>query len=105
MHVTTVEGDRYLDLMSTVSRASSLGYTQEPIARAVYEQLGRLHYGGCGASQADVTIELAARLAELAPGELSAVRSPAAAPRPTRSRSSSRGSTTRLAASSRAPTR
>ncbi len=73
VHVTTIEGDRYLDLMSTVSRASSLGYTQEPIARAVYEQLGRLHYGGCGASQADVTIELAARLAELAPGALSAV--------------------------------
>ena len=73
VHVKTVEGDRYLDLMSTVSRASSLGYSQERIARAVYEQLGRLHYGGCGASQADVTIELAARLAELAPGDLSAV--------------------------------
>ncbi len=73
VHVKTIEGDRYLDLMSTVSRASSLGYSQERIARAVYEQLGRLHYGGCGASQADVTIELAARLAELAPGDLSAV--------------------------------
>jgi len=73
VHVRTIEGDWYLDLMSTVSRASSLGYSQEPIARAVYDQLSRLHYGGCAASQADVTIELAARLADLAPGDLSAV--------------------------------
>lgn len=73
VHVRTIEGNRYLDLMSTTSRASNLGYSQEPIARAVFDQLGRLHYGGCGASQADVTIELAARLADLAPGDLSAV--------------------------------
>ena len=40
VRVTTVEGDGYLDLMSTVSRASCLGYGEERIARAVYEQLG-----------------------------------------------------------------
>jgi adenosylmethionine-8-amino-7-oxononanoate aminotransferase len=71
VRVRTIEGDEYIDLMSTTSRASTLGYSQERIARAVYEQLGRLHYGGTAGSQADVTIELAARLAELAPGDLS----------------------------------
>jgi adenosylmethionine-8-amino-7-oxononanoate aminotransferase len=72
VRVRTVEGTEYLDLMSTVSRASALGYGQERIARAVYEQLQRLHYGGTAFSQADVTIELAARLADLAPGRLTA---------------------------------
>jgi len=72
VRVRTVDGTEYLDLMSTVSRASALGYGQERIAQAVYEQLGRLHYGGTAASQADVTIELAARIAELAPGRLTA---------------------------------
>ena len=72
VRVRTVDGTEYLDLMSTVSRASALGYGQERIARAVYEQLTRLHYGGTAASQADVTIELAARIADLAPGRLTA---------------------------------
>jgi putrescine---pyruvate transaminase len=71
VHVRSIDGDRYLDLMSTNSRAASLGYGQESIARAVCEQLGRLHYAGCGPFQADVTIELAMRLAELTPGRLS----------------------------------
>jgi adenosylmethionine-8-amino-7-oxononanoate aminotransferase len=70
--VRTVEGEELLDLMSTVSRASSLGYGEERIARAVYEQLRRLHYGGTAFSQADVTIALAERIAELAPGDLTA---------------------------------
>jgi adenosylmethionine-8-amino-7-oxononanoate aminotransferase len=72
VRVRTVDGTEYLDLMSTVSRASALGYGQERIARAVYEQLTRLHYGGTAHSQADVTIELAQRIAELAPGDLTA---------------------------------
>jgi putrescine---pyruvate transaminase len=72
VRVRTVDGDEYLDLMSTVSRASSLGYGEERIARAVYDQLRRLHYGGTAYSQADVTIELAERIAELAPGNLTA---------------------------------
>ncbi|MFL5825170.1 MAG: aspartate aminotransferase family protein [Thermoleophilaceae bacterium] len=72
VRVRTIEGDEYLDLMSTVSRASSFGYGEERIARAVYEQLRRLHYGGTAHSQADVTIELAERLAGIAPGDLTA---------------------------------
>ena len=95
VHVTTVEGERYLDLMSTVSRASSLGYSQERIARAVYEQLGRLHYGGCGASQADVTSSWPPGWRSWHRATCPRSRSPAAAPRRTRWPSSSRVSTTR----------
>jgi putrescine---pyruvate transaminase len=72
VRVRTAEGSEYLDLMSTVSRASSLGYGDERIAQAVYDQLRRLHYGGTAHSQADVTIELARRIAALAPGDLTA---------------------------------
>jgi putrescine---pyruvate transaminase len=72
VRVRDADGSEYLDLMSTTSRASSLGYSQDRIAAAVYDQLTRLHYGGTHASQADVTIELAAKLAELAPGDLNA---------------------------------
>jgi putrescine---pyruvate transaminase len=72
VRVRTVDGTEYLDLMSTVSRASALGYGEQRIARAVHEQLGRLHYGGTAGSQADVTIELAQRIAGLAPGDLTA---------------------------------
>jgi len=72
VRVKTAEGSEYLDLMSTVSRASSLGYGEERIADAVYQQLRRLHYGGTAFSQADITLQLAERIAELAPGDLTA---------------------------------
>ena len=39
-------GRVYLDMMSSHTRANSLGYGNDEIARAVYEQLGRLHYVG-----------------------------------------------------------
>jgi adenosylmethionine-8-amino-7-oxononanoate aminotransferase len=72
VRVQAADGTEYLDLMSTVSRASALGYGEERIASAVYEQLRRLHYGGTAYSQADITLELAERVAGLAPGELTA---------------------------------
>jgi putrescine aminotransferase len=72
VRVRTIEGDELLDLTSTVSRASALGYRQEAIAEAVQRQLYKLHYGGTAYSQADVTIELAAELARRTPGELTA---------------------------------
>lgn len=70
--VRTVDGDEYIDLMSTVSRASTLGYGEKRIIDAVGHQLNRLHYGGTAKFQADVTIELAAKLAGIAPGDLEA---------------------------------
>ncbi len=72
VRVRTVDGDQYLDLMSTTARVSTLGYGNERMVDAVASQLRTLHYGGTAKFQADVTIELAERLAGLAPGELSA---------------------------------
>ena len=65
-----VDGNQYLDMTSSWTRASSLGYGQKEIAQAVFDQLVKLHYAGTVAHQVDTTIELAAKLAELAPGRL-----------------------------------
>ncbi len=64
------EGRTFLDMMSTHTRAASLGYGNEEIARAMYEQARTLHYIGTGALLAPPTVRLAAKLAELAPGSL-----------------------------------
>lgn len=48
-----------------------MGYGDERIAKAIYDQLLVLHYAGTVANLADVTVRLAAKIAELAPGELS----------------------------------
>ena len=72
MEITDAAGKTYLDMMSTQTRASSLGYGQERIARAIYDQLMSLHYAGTFANVAEVTIRLSARIAGLAPGSLSA---------------------------------
>lgn len=68
--VRDVHGKSYLDLTGNISRVSSLGWGRESIAQAVYGQLQRLHYAGQGEYQADVVFELAAKLADLTPGEL-----------------------------------
>src|SRR5689334_527303 len=55
-----VDGNEYLDMMGSGTRATSLGYGQEEIARAVYNQMVELHYVGTVSNQADTVIELAA---------------------------------------------
>lgn len=70
--VTDIMGRTYLDLSSSVSRASALGYGVEAVAAAVQDQLRKLHYAGQGEFQADVVFSLAAKLRELTPGELGA---------------------------------
>jgi putrescine---pyruvate transaminase len=72
VRVKDVDGVELLDLMSTGSRASNLGYRNERMAAAIHEQMLRLHYGGAAATQSAITLELAAKLAELAPGSLTA---------------------------------
>jgi adenosylmethionine-8-amino-7-oxononanoate aminotransferase len=67
------EGRVYLDMMSSHTRANSLGYGNEEIARAVYEQLSRLHYVGTYDNFVAPAVILAAKLADLAPGSLSHV--------------------------------
>jgi putrescine aminotransferase len=69
-YLTDVDGNEYLDMMSSHTRASSLGYGNDEIARAMYEQARTLHYVGTAAYLAAPTIQLAIRLAALAPGRL-----------------------------------
>ncbi|MFP6777689.1 MAG: aspartate aminotransferase family protein [Alphaproteobacteria bacterium] len=72
MMMTDIMGKSYLDMLSTNTRASSLGFANEHISKAIYEQLMELHYAGTFAHVADVTVRLAAKIAELAPGDLTA---------------------------------
>jgi putrescine---pyruvate transaminase len=69
-HLRDIDGNEYIDLMSTPTRAQALGYDRTEIAAAMYRQLERLPYAGTAWQAADVTIELAAKLAEMAPGHL-----------------------------------
>ena len=66
------EGREYLDALSGGVFAVLAGYGREEIARAMYEQAQRLNYTSPYATTSVVTIELARKLAELAPGDLSA---------------------------------
>ncbi|GIW05065.1 MAG: hypothetical protein KatS3mg059_1685 [Thermomicrobiales bacterium] len=73
IRLTDVNGKTVLDMMSSHTRANSLGYGNEEIARAVYDQLRTLHYAGTVANITEPAIRLASKLAELAPGRLSKV--------------------------------
>lgn len=70
LELTDVQGRTFLDMMGTQARANSLGFGIEEIAKAVYDQLVRLHYAGVYSQLADVTVALATKIAELAPGDL-----------------------------------
>jgi putrescine aminotransferase len=72
MYLSDINGKSYLDMLSTNTRASSLGFANEHIAKAVYNQMMELHYAGTFAHVADVTVKLAAKIAQLAPGDLTA---------------------------------
>ena len=71
VELTDINGKTYLDMISAHTRANTLGYGNEEIARAVYEQLGTLHYIGTRDNLAEPTIRLAKKLAQLAPAKLS----------------------------------
>ena len=73
VRLTDYDGKVYLDMMSSHTRANSLGYGNTEIAQAVADQLSRLHYVGTVANFAEPTIRLAKRIAGLAPGDLSRV--------------------------------
>ena len=66
-------GRTYIDMMSSHTRANSLGYGCEEIARAIYEQLVSVHYVGTVDNLLEPSVRLAVKLAELTPGELSRV--------------------------------
>ena len=72
-HLVDCDGNDYLDLMSGLTRASTLGHDRADLAEAMQRQLARLPYAGTAAQVADVTVTLAAKLADLTPGNLHAV--------------------------------
>lgn len=63
-------GRTYLDMMSSHTRANSLGYGVREIADSIHDQLTRLHYVGTVDNFVETAIRLAAKLAALAPGRL-----------------------------------
>jgi adenosylmethionine-8-amino-7-oxononanoate aminotransferase len=73
VRLTDVHGREYIDMMSSHTRANSLGYGNAEIAAAVARQLEELHYVGTVTNLAPPTIRLAAKIAELAPIGLSKV--------------------------------
>lgn len=68
-----IHGKSYLDMMGSHTRANSLGYGNEEIAQAIYEQALQLHYIGSANYLSEPMIRLAGKVAELAPGRLSKV--------------------------------
>jgi putrescine aminotransferase len=73
VRITDINGREYLDMMSSHTRANSLGYGNAEIAAAVGQQLEQLHYVGTVTNLAPPTIELAGKIADLAPDGLSKV--------------------------------
>ncbi len=73
VRVRDASGREYLDMMSSHTRANSLGYGNQEIADAVGQQLAELHYIGTVNNLAPPTIALADKIAELAPDGLSRV--------------------------------
>ena len=66
------DGREYLDALSGGVFAVLAGYGREEIARAMYEQAAKLQYTSPYGTASVVTIELAHKLAELTPSDLSA---------------------------------
>jgi adenosylmethionine-8-amino-7-oxononanoate aminotransferase len=73
LRLTDLGGREYLDMMSSHTRANSLGYGNAEIAAAVARQLEQLHFVGTVTNLAPPTIQLAAKIARLAPDGLSKV--------------------------------
>jgi len=73
VHLTDVNGNVFLDMMSSHTRANSLGYGNDEIATAIYEQLKTLHYIGTVSNLSGPVIELSKKIGSLAPGQLSRI--------------------------------
>ena len=68
--VKDAAGKSYLDMISSHTRANSLGYGSEEIAKAYYDQAVKMHYAGTVQYLTEPAIRLAETIAELAPGAL-----------------------------------
>ncbi|HUV12814.1 MAG TPA: aminotransferase class III-fold pyridoxal phosphate-dependent enzyme, partial [Acidobacteriota bacterium] len=72
-YVTDHKGRRFLEMLSATTRANSLGYGNEEIARAMYEQAKTMQYSGSCQYLSEPAVELSKELSDLAPGRLSKV--------------------------------
>lgn len=70
-YVVDHKGRRLLEMLSATTRSNSLGYGNKEIAQAMYDQAVKMQYSGSGLYLSEPAVELAAKLAELAPGRLS----------------------------------
>lgn len=68
--VTDIDGNRYLDGLGGGSAAATLGYGRTDIADAVAAQMKKLHYVSLRSFLNEPAAELARRIAEVAPGDL-----------------------------------
>jgi adenosylmethionine-8-amino-7-oxononanoate aminotransferase len=64
------EGKRYLDLMAGNTRPNAIGYGREEVARAMYDQVKKMHYYSPAFYITPPAVELAKKLAAIYPGEL-----------------------------------
>lgn len=73
VHVVDAGGRRYIEGVAALWYAS-LGFSEERLAKAAYNQMTRLPcYHAFGNKVSDVVVELTSRLVEMAPGELNHV--------------------------------
>ncbi|MCP8897449.1 aminotransferase class III-fold pyridoxal phosphate-dependent enzyme [Shinella daejeonensis] len=73
LRVVNQHGRELLDMMSTSTRAGSLGYGNEEIGEAMRRQAVEMHYAGAGLNISVPAVELAGELASLTPGRLKRV--------------------------------
>jgi len=69
----TEDGREFLDMLGSPTRANSLGYANQEIAQAVYDQLVKVHFVGTAVNTTGPAIQLAEKLSELLPGDLSRI--------------------------------
>jgi putrescine aminotransferase len=70
VRITDSDGVTYLDGLGGGSAAATIGYGRTDVAEAVAEQLGKLHYASIRTFLNEPAVELARRIAEVAPGDL-----------------------------------
>ncbi len=70
--IKDIDGKEYLDAIGGGTLAVGLGYGNEEMARAIYEQARQMHYTAPYLGVTPPTVQLAGKLAEITPGGLSA---------------------------------
>lgn len=69
----TEDNREYLDMLGSPTRANTLGYGNQEIAKAIYDQLVKVHFVGTAANTTEPAVRLAEKLSEILPGDLSRI--------------------------------